>query len=164
VTGTRPGGRIERYFNYSPISPCMSDQKTEQTVSMVMLLMIVAISVIILSLIFLFIILYSGLDTVGMALGIGAVSVIFSIVVYFAHMVYDDTVTLALSGAFIMTGLLAFYAAILLSTAIPGDKIIYIVVLSIFVLMFLIFAYRLRRYGERQKERIAKRKHLGKDE
>jgi membrane protein implicated in regulation of membrane protease activity len=78
-------------------------------------------------------------------------------------MVYDDPVTLALSGAFIMTGLLAFYAAILLSTAIPGDKIIYIVVLSIFVLIFLIFAYRLRRYGERQKQRIANRKHPGKD-
>lgn len=140
----------------------MNDVKPERVVSTLMLMLMVVVSVMIMGLIFAFIVFYSGLDLVGMALWIGVIAIIFAIVVYFVHAIFDDPVTLALCGGFAMLGLLSFYAAIFISSAKPGDKMIYIAVLSIFVLIFLIFAYRMRSYGERQKERIAKRKHMGK--
>jgi hypothetical protein len=136
----------------------MSEAKPDRAISTAMLLMISVVSIVIIGTIYAFIIMFSGLDVVGMALWIGVISLIFAIVVYFVHALIGDPITLGLSGAFAVIGLLSFYAAIFLCDWKPGDKMIVVVVLSIFVLIFLIVAYRLRRYGEAQEARVEARK------
>lgn len=136
----------------------MSEAKPDRAISTAMMSMITVVSIVIIGTIYAFIIMFSGLDVVGMALWIGVISLIFAIVIYFVHALIGDPITIGLSGTFAAIGLLSFYAAIFLCDWKPGDKMIVVVVLSIFVLIFLIVAYRLRRYGEAQEARVEARK------
>ena len=149
---------LERFFYVGLIYAHMSEAKPDRAVSTAMMLMITVVSVVIVGTIYAFIFLFSGLDIVGMALWIGVISVIFAVVIYFIHALVGDPITLGLSGAFAVIGLLSFYAAIFICNWKPGDKMIVVVMLSIFVLIFLVVAFRLRRYGEAQEARVEARK------
>jgi len=136
----------------------MSEIKPERGVSSTILVIIVIVFVMIISLIYASIIFFSGLDRAGMGLWIGIVSLIFAVIIYFVHAVIGDPVTLGLFGVFTSLGFISFYGAIFLSPWEMNSKIITAVILSVFLLILLVVAYRLRRYGELQEARILARK------
>ncbi len=123
------------------------------------LYLILAIAVIVIAAIFGFILVYVTPFTTQLW-WMGLVGLIFALVFYmiFAS-THNRTIVMPLAAAFFVIGIGAFYGSILADTASDSlNKLILIVIESIFVVIVLTAIYMMTRAGERDRVRKSQRK------
>ncbi len=144
-----------------PATPPPAAPAAAPKMSSTVLYIILAIAVIVIAAIFGFILVYvSGLT--NQLWWMGLMGLIFALVFYmiFAS-THNRTVVMPLSGAFFVIGIGSFYGSILSDTSPSSDplnKLILIVIESIFVVIVLTAIYMMSRQGERDKIRKSQRK------
>ncbi len=127
--------------------------------SSTVLYVILAIAVIVIAGIFGFILVYVSPFTTQLW-WMGLMGLIFALVFYmiFAS-THNRTVVMPLSAAFFVIGIGSFYGSILSDTVSdPLNKLVLIVIESIFVVIVLTAIYMMTRQGERDKVRKSQRK------
>ncbi len=132
---------------------------TGKVLSKTALALIAVIGFFIIGLIYLFIFVYSGMKDVDTYWWSGLVGFIFAFVFYIVHSsIREEPVTRILSGLFFVLGAAFFYAAIGLNPAYtPGDRILWLIVLSIIVLVVLVLVWRMSMQRTADEERRARR-------
>jgi hypothetical protein len=138
-----------------PPSPPPAVPPALPKISTLALLGISAISFAILASIYGYILFISGLPLTAMLWWMGVVSLVFALAFFFAFAATDDKRVLKpVAAAFFLIGVGSFYGSIVTTPGAGLLQMIWIVILSVFVLVVLGWIY----YSSRQEERDAIRR------
>jgi len=142
-----------------PPTPSVQIQPTGRAISKAALAIIAFLGFFIIGLIYLYIFIYSGLSEADTYWWSGLVGFIFAFVFYIVHSaIREEPITRALSGAFFVIGAMFFYATIAFNSGYsPADRIIWLIVLSVIVIVVLVFIWRMSVQRTADDERRARR-------
>ncbi len=134
-------------------------QSSARVVSKAAIAMVAVLAFFIISLIYLFIFMYSGLSEEGKYLWSGFAGMVFAFIFYLVHAsTREDPISRIVTILFFVLGAAFLYASIALNPGIdPASRILWLIVLSVIVIMILLLSWRLSLQAAEDEQRKARR-------
>ena len=143
----------------APPATTFDHEPPGKALSMAALAVIVFLAFFIIGLIYLYIFYYAVMPDTSRYWWSGFVGFIFALIFYMVHAsIREEPVTRILSGMFFILGAVFLYAAVALGTPDPGNKIMWLIVLSVVVLAVVVLVWRMSVQRAADDERRARRR------